>query len=176
MTPAKCHPDRPNKGRGMCGLCYARWKYRTDPAFRARRIAEMRIYDSLHKQESYVRHKEYAKTHKEKIREYAKRFRIRHPDRIFVHSLKSNRGITQHDYDEMMLKQNGKCAICERVGTKKLEVDHDHVTNVIRGLVCHRCNLGLRMVDNKKHLQAALEYLKNPPAQLVLNETIQVKI
>jgi hypothetical protein len=43
-----------------------------------------------------------------------------------------------------------------------LEIDHDHQTGRVRGLLCHKCNTMLGMAaDNPRWLQKAIEYLKN---------------
>lgn len=55
--------------------------------------------------------------------------------------------------------QMGLCAICKR--PKKLNVDHDHKTGEIRGLLCSRCNLGLASFgDSIEGLEKAIDYLK----------------
>ena len=52
--------------------------------------------------------------------------------------LKTRYGITLVEYTSMHEEQEGKCAIC---GSKaKLVVDHNHVTGVVRGLLCSACN------------------------------------
>ena len=73
-------------------------------------------------------------------------------------------GLTVDDYNKMYKEQNGKCAICktdclsERFG--KFDVDHDHETGKIRGLLCNKCNTGLGLFkDNVEHLKSAIEYL-----------------
>ena len=54
--------------------------------------------------------------------------------------------LTIERYDELLLKQGNRCAIC---GTHQSElkialaVDHDHETGEIRGLLCSRCNINL---------------------------------
>lgn len=65
-------------------------------------------------------------------------------------------------YDELMQEQKGMCAICKRAATgRSLEVDHDHATNEIRGLLCHRCNVGIGFLsDSVALLQGAIEYLE----------------
>lgn len=77
-------------------------------------------------------------------------------------SLRLKYGITQEQYDEMVRRQNGLCAICEHAPIQKvLVVDHDHKTGVIRGLLCDACNVGLgRFGDDPKLLRAALRYLE----------------
>lgn len=57
--------------------------------------------------------------------------------------LKRKFGLTEEQYDELLEKQNGCCAICDRHHTlfnTRLAVDHDHKTRRIRGLLCTNCN------------------------------------
>ena len=57
--------------------------------------------------------------------------------------LKTTYGLTMEQYDELLEKQNGCCAICGRHHTifkVRLAVDHNHTTNEIRGLCCTYCN------------------------------------
>lgn len=64
--------------------------------------------------------------------------------------LKCAYGITEAEYNAMVQKQDGKCAICKQAESeddpsnpghpKKLAVDHDHNTDEIRELLCKRCN------------------------------------
>jgi hypothetical protein len=52
-------------------------------------------------------------------------------------------GITSAQYEEMLAKQNGNCAICGQHHTKfkmRLSVDHCHKTQEVRGLLCFICN------------------------------------
>lgn len=80
-------------------------------------------------------------------------------------------GITQEQYNQMLLDQQGGCAICGRppdlVGT--LTVDHDHLCcsgrktcgQCLRGLLCGYCNRGLGMfLDDTERLMKAYKYLK----------------
>lgn len=73
-------------------------------------------------------------------------------------------GLSLEQYTILFNKQSGLCKICNRhqsVLKSKLCIDHDHVTNQIRGLLCKRCNsvLGL-MEDNSKILLASANYLE----------------
>lgn len=55
-------------------------------------------------------------------------------------------GLTKADFRALLVKQGGVCAICEQPDTTAkgiLSVDHDHATGQVRGLLCHRCNVGL---------------------------------
>ena len=63
-------------------------------------------------------------------------------DRQFKYHLKKKYGITLEKYDEVLEKQEGKCAICEegseKQGCRRLGV-HSHEGNI--GLLCARCTL-----------------------------------
>jgi len=68
------------------------------------------------------------------------------PKRYKNNRLYQNYGISLYDYNLMFLKQEGKCLICNTHQNdlkQKLNVDHDHKTNRIRGLLCNNCNRGL---------------------------------
>ena len=53
-------------------------------------------------------------------------------------------GLTPQDYARLFIAQDGKCGICRRPpASRALDIDHDHKTREIRGLLCHRCNRGL---------------------------------
>lgn len=68
-------------------------------------------------------------------------------------------GFTPELYDKLLEKQQGLCAICgEHMG--RTHSDHDHVTGKPRGLLCHKCNMGLGLFrDSSMILRAAAEYL-----------------
>lgn len=86
--------------------------------------------------------------------------------------LKRKYGITEEQYEELLLAQAGKCAICLcKPRTRRLAVDHNHKTGEIRGLLCSRCNHGLlgHAHDSIPVLERALEYLRNPPAKDFFN-------
>jgi hypothetical protein len=81
--------------------------------------------------------------------------------------LKSRYGITAEEYDALLEKQNGKCAICGssngggRGLNSRLAVDHNHSTGEVRGLLCSMCNQGIGMFkDNPEILEIASSYLK----------------
>jgi hypothetical protein len=103
---------------------------------------------------------------------YHKNWRdLQTPDERYAHSRKwslmTAHGLTVEQYDEMLVAQDGKCAICEtkdsgrRDRTEfKMFVDHCHNTNVIRGLLCSSCNFGLgKFKDDPDKLLAAATYL-----------------
>ena len=74
-------------------------------------------------------------------------------------------GLSSTDYATLLAKQGGGCAICGRLparGKRALNVDHDHTTGKIRGLLCDNCNNGLGLFrDNVDLLLAAGLYLES---------------
>jgi hypothetical protein len=69
-------------------------------------------------------------------------------------------GLSKEQYDDMVIKQNGACAICSIVKNKRLSVDHCHETGRVRGLLCIQCNMAIGLLrDNTKFLSQAIEYL-----------------
>lgn len=77
-------------------------------------------------------------------------------------------GITQEEYEDLLIEQDYACAICRQPETavrqgrlKQLAVDHDHDTGKIRGLLCQRCNVGLgQFQDDPELLEAAFSYMR----------------
>lgn len=76
--------------------------------------------------------------------------------------LKVKYSITETEYDDLLEKQNGRCAICKEICTtgRRLAVDHNHQTGAIRGLLCGRCNRGIgHFRDNPELLKSVIIYL-----------------
>lgn len=103
--------------------------------------------------------------HKEKNNKVSKdRYRSR-PEEYKDAFLKHRYGLTLEQYNEMLAKQQGLCAICQEPETakkngkiKSLSVDHCHKTGKVRGLLCHACNTGigsfkedLNLLNSVKH-------------------------
>jgi hypothetical protein len=69
-------------------------------------------------------------------------------------------GLTLEDYDAMIDKQNGSCAICFQKQSGNLFVDHCHKTNEVRGLLCNKCNSALGFLNDDISLfENAIRYL-----------------
>lgn len=87
-------------------------------------------------------------------------WRINNPDKSKSNHLKSKYGIDSNKYNEIMLEQNGKCAICSDV-SRKLCVDHCHNTGAVRGILCHKCNTAIGMLDDDvPRIESAASYLR----------------
>ena len=50
--------------------------------------------------------------------------------------------ITIEEYEQIFEQQKGVCAICggNNLDNRRLSVDHNHKTGIIRGLLCNSCN------------------------------------
>lgn len=86
----------------------------------------------------------------------------KHPFYSRNSNLMKNYGITSDDYDKMLKEQNNVCKVCNgpAMGKGRYHVDHCHKTGKIRGLLCHKCNVALGMVqDNIEHLNKLIVYL-----------------
>jgi hypothetical protein len=100
---------------------------------------------------------------------YNKAYRAKNKEKVLEierkSKLKMTYGITVDQYDALLHRQDGKCAICaaKKPGgrTKMFFIDHCHSTGKVRGLLCMRCNTGLGLfLDNPKFLLNAISYLK----------------
>lgn len=86
--------------------------------------------------------------------------------------LRTKFGITLEQYEDLLLKQEFKCAICGKVADvnvtrdkmkwqRSLSVDHCHSTGKIRGLLCWHCNTGIgKLGDTVDGLMRAVRYLQ----------------
>lgn len=116
---------------------------------RARRV---RLHDPVKSRKYYTENKEKVLT----------RMRDRHLELTY--------GLTNEEYQQMLLNQDSRCAVCfkhefskTRNGTtKNLSVDHCHRTGKVRKLLCSKCNSMLGMAnESKETLYAAIKYLES---------------
>ena len=90
-------------------------------------------------------------------RSYESRQRLHGGNRHY--HLKRRYGIGADEFDELVVRQSGVCAICGRPGPE--HVDHDHETGAVRGILCFNCNGGLgQFRDSIDSLLAAASYLE----------------
>jgi hypothetical protein len=77
-------------------------------------------------------------------------------------------GITTEDYNELLQRQHGRCAICLEDDPKSPDrvkhwyIDHCHTTGKVRGLLCNSCNRGIGLLsDSIENLERAIFYLRD---------------
>jgi Recombination endonuclease VII len=91
-------------------------------------------------------------------RVFAARSRDNHLKRLY--------NISEEFYDQLLMRQDFKCALCneESKATGKnarLHVDHDHRTGKVRGLLCYGCNIAIGFLEeNPDKVQKVLDYLE----------------
>lgn len=76
--------------------------------------------------------------------------------------------LTEEQYNQIIIKQEGKCAICSLIFAKshiKPVEDHDHNTGKVRGILCQKCNMDLGFIEKGtktkfKHFEEAMIYLQ----------------
>lgn len=147
---SKQYVDRnPEKRRETCSKYYQRNK------------EKIRIYEQGRREQ----HRRDCRKYYMKNPEVSKRYYVNNKPRIQElnrkNHLKRTFGLTDTEYNAMLVKQHGRCAICGNEPRKRnLHVDHNHLTNEIRGLLCHSCNNGLGLFrDDPKLLLDAIGYL-----------------
>jgi Autographiviridae endonuclease VII len=117
-----------------------RERYATDPEYRKRILAETSARYQVNKTDP-----DYRKRRRRKARGYR---------------LKYHYGMTEADYNALLAKQKGRCAVCKRKPRYRLHVDHDHRTKRVRRLLCRRCNPALGLFrDDLRVLRGAVRYL-----------------
>ena len=85
-------------------------------------------------------------------------------EKVWAGNLRVKYGITPERYKKLWEEQCGCCAVCKRTlvrekkGDTRACVDHCHDSLKIRGLLCHRCNIFLGLLDNRQLTEDALAY------------------
>jgi Recombination endonuclease VII len=136
---AKTHKKEINERR--------RRRREADPAYRQKLLAAAQAYRAANKEEISER------------RRHRRQTGPAHRDK----RLRYNYGISLEEYDAMLARQGGVCAICKKKPDKGkvLFVDHCHVTGRVRGLLCGKCNSVLAFgCDDPDILRAAIAYLQ----------------
>jgi Recombination endonuclease VII len=103
-----------------------------------------------------------------KDRERCRLWALANPERARYHSrnklFKSLYNMTYEEHEALFASQGFKCAACGSVSPnskKGWSTDHCHKTGVVRGILCHHCNVGFgHAKDNIGTLQAWISYLE----------------
>jgi hypothetical protein len=129
------------------------------------------FYKDTSKKDSYqswcaVCDKKRSKIYRDKGHSSKKRnskLRKLHPEKEPSYKIKYRYGVTAETYTKMFEKQKGLCEICKKPSppSKRLGIDHNHITGKVRDLLCMRCNSGIGMFgDNINTTKNAIKYLK----------------
>lgn len=143
-----------------------RVRYATEPEYREKVKAQVRIRNAtseakarrrayLDRPEVRARNRELANRPEAKARKREQRKLTQKATH-----LRGRYGMSLHEWDQMLVAQDHKCAVCRRP-MERIDVDHDHQTGGVRGLVCHACNMLLGLSgDDPARLLAAADYLR----------------
>ena len=143
-------------------------------------------YYEIHKDEEKEYGRKYYQEHKEKCRaqanqayilnsvkpeykikkrKYAREYAQTHKVERRERDLQGNYGISLKQFNKMFEEQRGCCGLCGNpVSYEDIETDHNHITEKVRKLTCHSCNVGLGFfyVDEKgtELLRKAIKYVE----------------
>jgi len=94
-------------------------------------------------------------------------YRAKNKDKCNKRALASYRkrvyGLTTEAYEKLFEDCNYTCTLCNKVkgSITKLNIDHDHITGKIRGILCNSCNMGLGYFgDTEESIIKLLNYLQ----------------
>jgi len=181
--------EETHPGQKLCNGCNPpQWK-RIDEFYKHKgcRDGHINICKECHVKDGMKRYHEMSQEEKDRRGTVNDIWRKNNPDNINVSKAKSvakrisngkifperrraalrRYGLTEEQYNLLVEKQKGKCAICKTPGSEsrfgKLDVDHDHTSgNFVRGLLCHRCNTAIGLFrESPEILSAAINYLEN---------------
>jgi hypothetical protein len=108
---------------------------------------------------------------------YGKKYRLLHKVEMAARQRKWRYGITQAQFEELLLSQADRCAACLDIlgdGPRRRNVDHDHACcpgkkscgKCLRGVLCQGCNAALSHVkDSPKKLRQLAVYLERYAAE-----------
>ena len=126
------HLDRPRAGYGACQTCYSRWYRSTPRGYELGRKARRKYNKTAKGQTAQKKwNKKYQKSEAG----------IAAHRQWWWKKIGIDPSFTYEQYMIMEKAQDGLCTICR--GTtrgKRLNVDHNHKTGKVRGLICSVCN------------------------------------
>lgn len=100
------------------------------------------------------------------VKERATAWAAANPRRRFAVMLKRRFGIGLAEFDALLLRQVGRCGICDleldpSSHLRMPHVDHCHATGVVRGILCGACNRALGLFgDDAPRLANAAAYIR----------------
>lgn len=159
--PPACHPDRRYFAKELCKPCY-RHAYHIANLEKEHRLAHR--YYVEHREQILEYTRQWATLNRDKIRRYHREYDLRnrprrrkiwrrwylsHRDSFResrkIRRLRYNYGLSREQYEKMIAEQKGKCALCNRA--VRLEIDHEHNSRHVRGLLCRECNLAVGCIE-----------------------------
>ena len=158
------------KRKGKGANKYTAYTFVSDTHKRCSSCETIKLHSEFHKDKGNIHGKGLAYYCKEcansKAREWSSKYS--HTDEYKQAKrdayVKNRHGLTLQEYEEKLVAQDSKCAICDIAllpyghGT---HLDHNHKTGQLRDFLCTNCNRGLgHFQDSKEFLEKASGYLE----------------
>lgn len=97
-------------------------------------------------------------------KEYLNNRPIMRANNDWRNKLKRIYNITEQDYIDMYIKQNGNCSICYKYIEYRgfsTHIDHCHDSTNVRSLLCSNCNTALGLLkENIEVMYRAIDYIE----------------
>jgi len=139
-------------------------------AYRAAHPEKWKAYYAAHPEKwkaYYAAHREerkaYCVAHRKERAAESRHYHAAHPEKRRARKLKKNYNLSLAEYENILIKQGGVCAICRKRGwnLRRPHIDHDHITNKVRGILCSNCNTALGLIaEDPKRAWAMASYLE----------------
>ena len=129
------------------------------------------LWRAAHPERRWAIEKAWRERSGSKYKENSKRWRKNNREKTGLYARNARLkayGVSPEQYSDMLVSQDGVCAICRRPESAKyrekiraLAVDHNHESKQVRGLLCSLCNRMIGMAgENVQVLLNAVEYLR----------------
>ena len=135
-------------------------------AHKEQHIERTRLWRQAHKEQYNECVRQYYQAHKEQHKRYQQNTCKKLGENLNFKQFRDYWKLYFPDaFQKLLAIQEGRCAVCNvSLEHHKIHVDHDHVTGLVRGLLCWRCNR-YRVAQNRSdNIKQVNEYLLNPPA------------
>lgn len=136
-----------SSGSRRCRTCHRlneQQRYHTNYNYRMKTLERAKQAFRKDPEKHYIAARKYNKANKKKKQDYHYLYKY---------------GLTPEAYQELLKKQDYHCAMCD--SKEHLEVDHNHKTEKVREILCHKHNMVLAMADdNIDILYKAISYLE----------------
>ena len=91
-------------------------------------------------------------------------YRSENPRVVYNQNCRKKYGIEYDEFISIFNSQGNVCAICKSSNSgrkgKKMCIDHCHTTGLVRGILCHKCNVAIGLFnDDIQTIQNAKDYL-----------------
>lgn len=167
----------PGPGTRFCSECYGKCQGCSGPASYCERGKYFRKYcaacKSIHERRDSCSlcggpldgaHISYCKAC---FSTYYRERRARDPEKHryaeWRYEIQKSYGITPDEWNAMFVRQGGRCAACgstSTTGRDRFDVDHNHDSGAVRGLLCRGCNMAIGYVhEDVGRLQGIIDYL-----------------